>query len=180
MRGLLVLVAGASAWLALGCGTPTKSGPADAGVEAGDDAAPEASSCASGAPCIAPGDCVGPGTVAACWQCLLGCCLPVEPNNDPAKACDAGSACFVAACDGAGSCTRPKPAKDGAPCGTTCGGVFVYGRSTCMAGSCVGEPATQKACPDRCYGDYTDCPVCAAAGCRGSCDPLPREDRCFP
>jgi hypothetical protein len=180
MRAHLLFFACACALGALGCGNGTKAAAADAGVEAGDDAALEASSCSSGGPCGAPGDCVQPGTVAGCWQCILGCCLPVPPTSDPQKTCDAGSACLLSGCDGAGSCLTPSTAKDGTPCGTTCGGVFVYGRSTCRAGSCEGDPLTQKACPDRCFGDYTDCPGCAAAGCVASCDPLPTPDRCFP
>ena len=174
-------LAGAGA-LSTACGSDgPKGGPADAGPEASDDAADEAaaSTCEQGA-CSSPEDCARSGTVAACWQCFLGCCFPVPQKNDPAKACDAGSACFVATCDGAGACTKPSPARDGTPCGTTCGGVFVFGQSTCKSGACVGDPQTQKACTDRCYGDYTDCPECAAGGCVASCDPLPTPDRCFP
>ncbi len=168
---------------ALGCGTTGGRGGADAGKDAGPGALFEAgTTCISAVSCASVADCVAPGTVAPCWQCLLGCCIPVPATTDPQKACDGGSACSVSFCDGAGACTPPKTAKDGAPCGKTCGGVFVFGRSTCQSGLCVGVPESQSACPDRCFGDYTDCPICDPPGCVASCDALPanRPDRCFP
>src|SRR5512140_239248 len=180
MRGRLLL--GACALLVGGCANGPQGGPTDGGVEAAADAPLEAmSTCVSALSCNAVNDCVRTGTLAACWQCLLHCCVPVTPGNDPQQVCDAGSACFLSSCDGAGSCSVPLTADDGTPCGTTCGGVFVFGRSSCRNGVCVGEPSTQTACPDRCFGDYTSCSKCDPTGCVASCTALPNHpDRCFP
>jgi hypothetical protein len=178
MRALFLSLALAST----GCATAGTGAAADAGTDASDAETFEAgSTCPSALSCNILADCVGPGTTAACWQCLAGCCVPITPGNDPKKACDAGSACMVSSCDGAGSCSLPVPARTGTPCGATCGGIFVFASSSCRNGICVGEAATQSACPDRCFGDYTDCPICDPTGCVASCDPLNKHpDRCFP
>ena len=176
LASLALLVAGA------GCATAGTGGATDAGSDASDAGTFEAgSTCPSALSCKGLSDCVGPGTIAACWQCLAGCCVAITPGNDPQQACDAGSACMYSKCDGAGSCTLPVPAPAGTPCGATCGGVFVFATSSCKNGLCVGEASAQSACPDRCFGDYTDCPICDPHGCVASCDPLAKHpDRCFP
>ncbi len=167
---------------AMGCATGPAAVSADAGPEGGDGGTFEAgNTCVSALSCTVVNDCVRPGTLASCWQCLLKCCIPITPGNDPRHACDAGSACLRSTCDGAGSCSTPLPAVDGTACGTTCSGIFLSGESSCRNGACVGEAATQKPCADRCFGDYTGCPVCDGNGCVASCDPLPSHpDRCFP
>jgi len=160
------------------------SDPADAAPDVIADAgAPEATSlsCPSGIQCAVPADCVpkGGGRIG-CWGCFNECCVPTPEGTDPAKAClDGGTACSPSRCDGTGACSPPQLEREGTPCGQMCGGVFMYQRAFCRQGQCVGDPNTQTACKDLCYGDYTPCDLCDTVGCVASCTPLQRNDRCF-
>lgn len=174
--------------LGAACGTSEIPAARDAGDGGGGNTSVDASderplSCNGAAGCAKPADCaVGGQGDPGCWMCVGACCVAVPETTDPFKACaKKGSACVRATCDGRGACSSPTTLRDGTPCGSVCGGAFVFAHATCANGVCRGEPSSQTSCADVCHGDYTGCDTCDGTGCVASCSALPAHpDRCWP